>query len=192
VSEQEADKIADLVMRSQVTGDVPGSQGGACCSGCASGGGCDGKVQRQSANSRAGTGAATADQEQLSDDIESRIRDGGSAGQPLPGPTRAFFEPRLGVTWVTCGCTPEVMEVRGNRMALVRGIVDGLTDASLERACLRLPAPGFQDYPEETRSVGRCLRVVMQEECEHHRYAVRDLMALEADLDGGATHHVPP
>jgi len=87
----------------------------------------------------------------------------------------------------------EVMEVRGNRMALVRGIVDGLTDASLERTCLRLPAPGFQDYPEETWSVGRCLRVVMQEECEHHRYAVRDLMALEADLDGGATHHdVPP
>jgi hypothetical protein len=32
----------------------------------------------------------------------------------------------------------EVMEVRGNRMALVRGIVDGLADASLERVCQRL------------------------------------------------------
>ncbi len=31
----------------------------------------------------------------------------------------------------------EVMEVRDNRMALVRGIVDGLTDASLERVCPR-------------------------------------------------------
>jgi hypothetical protein len=79
----------------------------------------------------------------------------------------------------------EVMEARGTRMRLVRGIVDGLTGASLERTCLRLPAPGFEDYPEETRSVGRCLRVIMTEECEHRRYAVRDLAALEADPDGG-------
>lgn len=75
----------------------------------------------------------------------------------------------------------EVMEARGSRMALVRGIVDGLTDASLERECLRLPAPGFEGYPEETLTVGRCLRVVMREECEHRRYAVRDLTALETD-----------
>jgi hypothetical protein len=75
----------------------------------------------------------------------------------------------------------EVMEARGTRMARVRGIVDGLTDASLERACLRLPAPGFEDYPEETWPVGRCLRVILREECEHRRYAVRDLTALEAD-----------
>lgn len=71
----------------------------------------------------------------------------------------------------------EVMEVRADRMALVRGIVDGLTDTELERMCARAPAPG---YPEESRSVGRCLRVVMREECEHHRYAVRDLAVLEA------------
>jgi hypothetical protein len=77
----------------------------------------------------------------------------------------------------------EMMEARGTRMTLVRGIVDGLTDAGLERACLRLPAPGFQGYPEETLSVGRCLRVIMKEECEHRRYAVRDLAALEADPD---------
>src|SRR5260370_16730156 len=72
----------------------------------------------------------------------------------------------------------EVLEARGSRMALVRGIVNGLSDDDLERVCPRLPAPG---YPEEARSVGRCLGVVMKEECEHRRYAVRDLAALEAD-----------
>jgi hypothetical protein len=71
----------------------------------------------------------------------------------------------------------EVMEVRAGRMDLVRDVVDGLTDSELERMCTRPPAPG---YPEESRSVGRCLRVVMREECEHRRYAVRDLAVLEA------------
>jgi len=71
----------------------------------------------------------------------------------------------------------EVMQVRADRMAVVRRIVDGLTEAELERKCQRAPAPG---YPEEARSVGGCLRVVMNEECAHHRYAVRDLAVLEA------------
>jgi DinB superfamily/Pentapeptide repeats (8 copies) len=80
----------------------------------------------------------------------------------------------------------EVMEIRDNRMALVRGIVDGLTDADLERECPRLPAPG---YPEESYTLGRCLNVIMREECEHRRYAVRDLAVLEADLDAGTARH---
>jgi hypothetical protein len=71
----------------------------------------------------------------------------------------------------------EVMAVRADRIALVRGIVDGLTDAELERSCTRAPAPG---YPEEARTVGRCLRTVMGEECEHRRYLMRDLAVLEA------------
>ncbi|MQA01205.1 MAG: DinB family protein [Streptosporangiales bacterium] len=71
----------------------------------------------------------------------------------------------------------EVLEVRADRMALVRGIVDDLTDAELGRACARSPAPG---YPAESRSVGECLGVVMEEECEHHRFAIRDLAVLEA------------
>jgi hypothetical protein len=80
----------------------------------------------------------------------------------------------------------EVLEVRGTRMRMVRGIVDGLTDDDLERVCPRLPAPG---YPEEARSAGLCIGVVMREECEHRRYAVRDLAALEADPGAGAAHH---
>ena len=71
-----------------------------------------------------------------------------------------------------------------DRMALVRGIVDGLTDTELDRICTRTPAPG---YPEEARTVADCLGVVMQEECEHHRLAVRDLAALEARSTTGPT-----
>lgn len=71
----------------------------------------------------------------------------------------------------------EVMEVRADRLAVVRRIVDGLTDDELERLCARPPAPG---YPDEPRTVGKCLRTVMTEECEHRRYAERDLAALEA------------
>jgi hypothetical protein len=40
----------------------------------------------------------------------------------------------------------------------------------------RLPAPG---YPDEAYPVGRCLSVIMGEECEHRCYAVRDLAVLE-------------
>jgi uncharacterized damage-inducible protein DinB len=71
----------------------------------------------------------------------------------------------------------EVLEARASRQAVVQGILDGLTDTELERLCTRDPAPG---YPDEPRSVGRCLRVVMFEEIEHRRYAVRDLTVLEA------------
>jgi hypothetical protein len=69
------------------------------------------------------------------------------------------------------------MEVREDRITRVRGMVESLTDDELERICTRTPAPG---YPEELRTVGQCLRVVMVEECEHRRYAVRDLAVLEA------------
>jgi len=71
----------------------------------------------------------------------------------------------------------EALAVRTDRLALVRRIVEGLTDADLDRVCEHPPAPG---YPDEVRTVGRCLRVVMREECEHRRYAVRDLAVLEA------------
>ena len=111
-------------------------------------------------------------------------------GEPMPyhpsGLPHSAYPPAdaaaLGIDLDARPSLAQVMEVRGHRMALVRGIVDGLTDADLERVCPRLPAPG---YREQTRSVGRCLRVVMDEECEHRRYAVRDLAVLEGDPDAG-------
>jgi hypothetical protein len=70
----------------------------------------------------------------------------------------------------------QVMTVRAERTAQVRRIVDNLSNQELGRLCSRSPAPG---YPEEDRPVADCLGVVMQEECEHHRFAVRGLAALE-------------
>jgi hypothetical protein len=100
-------------------------------------------------------------------------------GLPQPGYPPADAA-ALGIDLDARPTLAEVKEVRASRMALVRGIMDGLTDAGMERVCQQPPSP---QHPEETRSAGRCLRVIMTEECEHRRYAVRDLAALEADLD---------
>lgn len=105
--------------------------------------------------------------------------------EPMPyhrlGITQTAYAPAdAAALGIDLGARPsfaEVMTARGDRMALVRGIIDGLTTTELERMCTRAPAPG---YPEEARSVGDCLGVVMEEECEHHRFAVRDLAVLEA------------
>jgi uncharacterized damage-inducible protein DinB len=103
---------------------------------------------------------------------------------PLGVPQTAY--PRadaaaLGIDLTARPSFAEAMSARADRMALIRGLVDGLTDSELERPCTRMPAPG---YPEETRTVGSCLEVVMDEECEHLRFAVRDLATLEAASQG--------
>jgi DinB superfamily/Pentapeptide repeats (8 copies) len=70
-----------------------------------------------------------------------------------------------------------ITAARADRMAVMRRIVTDLTDAEMGRLCRRSPAPG---YPDEERTVAECLAVVMEEEIEHYRFAVRDLAALEA------------
>lgn len=70
----------------------------------------------------------------------------------------------------------EVVQARAERRAVVQRILDDLTDGDLGQVCRRSPAPG---YPEEERSVADCLAVVLEEECEHLRFAQRDLAALE-------------
>src|SRR5262249_62202467 len=71
----------------------------------------------------------------------------------------------------------EILAARADRMAVMRRILADLTDDSLGRPCRRSPAPG---YPDEERAVGDCIGVVMDEEIEHYRFAVRDLAVLEA------------
>jgi hypothetical protein len=71
----------------------------------------------------------------------------------------------------------EILAVRADRMAVIRRIVAELTDDGLGRPCRRSPAPG---YPDEERTVIDCIAVVMDEEIEHYRFAVRDLAVLES------------
>jgi len=71
----------------------------------------------------------------------------------------------------------EVLAARADRLAVLAGILNGLTDADLGRPCTRPPAPG---YPDEVRAVAECLAVVLEEEIEHYRFAARDLAVLES------------
>jgi uncharacterized damage-inducible protein DinB len=71
-----------------------------------------------------------------------------------------------------------VLELRRDRMATVRQVVDGLTDESLAADTEPVDGPGWPrpvSYP-----VRECLLIVLNEEWEHRLYAERDLAALEA------------
>jgi uncharacterized protein YjbI with pentapeptide repeats len=71
-----------------------------------------------------------------------------------------------------------VLELRRDRMSTVRGVIENLTDASLDAHTEPVEGPGWprpRSYP-----VRECLLVILNEEWEHRLYAERDLDALEA------------
>ncbi len=68
----------------------------------------------------------------------------------------------------------EVLEARASRVALVR---DFLATVSPEVLGSARPNPHDPAYQETVLS---CLHTILEEEWEHHRYAVRDLDAVEA------------
>ena len=84
---------------------------------------------------------------------------------------------KLGLTLEATPTLNDVLAPRLLRMATMRRVVEGLTEAELDRTCGRKPA---EPYPDEEYVVRRCLKVVLKEEAEHHRYALRDLAVLEA------------
>ncbi|MFE6645123.1 DinB family protein [Nocardioides sp. NPDC057772] len=69
----------------------------------------------------------------------------------------------------------EILAPRLARMGTMSVYVSTVTDADLDRLCTRTPVG---NDPEADYSVRRCLKVVLAEEAEHHRYAVRDLAVL--------------
>ena len=71
----------------------------------------------------------------------------------------------------------EVLEVRAGRVAMVRDFLATVTSDELAAARKN---PWEPEYQETTLS---CLHVILEEEWEHHRYAVRDLDAIEAKSD---------
>jgi hypothetical protein len=105
--------------------------------------------------------------------------------EPMPyhplGLPQSWYPPAdaaaLGIDLTAQPGYAEIRAARAGRMAVMRRIVASLTDTGLGRLCQRSPAPG---YPDEERTVIDCISVVMEEEIEHYRFAVRDLAVLEA------------
>lgn len=72
----------------------------------------------------------------------------------------------------------EVLAVRAERQAMVRGVMESLTDEQLATEVSR-PEHG---WPQRERfPVKECLHIVVNEEWEHRLYAERDLTALEKE-----------
>ncbi len=69
----------------------------------------------------------------------------------------------------------EVLQVRAERVGMVRDFLATLTD---ERLGEPRATPAFVQTPQAP--LGECLRIILIEEWHHHRYAVRDLDAIEA------------
>ena len=67
----------------------------------------------------------------------------------------------------------EVLEVRAGRVAMVRDVITAVTPELLASA---RPNPHDPAHPETVLS---CLHTILEEEWEHHRYAVRDLDVIE-------------
>jgi uncharacterized damage-inducible protein DinB len=71
----------------------------------------------------------------------------------------------------------EVLELRRDRWARVRAVLDGLTDESLDRETEPVDAPGWP--PPRSFPVRECLLIVLNEEYHHRLFAERDLAVLE-------------
>lgn len=78
------------------------------------------------------------------------------------------------VFWMTEPTWDEVLAVRSERMGMVRAYLAGVTAEELAQPRQNPWAP---QYPETVLS---CLRTILEEEWEHHRFAVRDLETVAA------------
>jgi len=95
----------------------------------------------------------------------------GLAGSWLTDPASWGLDPESTPT------LEEILQVRGKRMTEVRELLTSVTAQELERVCVPPPGPG---HPNSPHTVLACLHVILNEEWEHRRYAVRDLTALQS------------
>ena len=101
--------------------------------------------------------------------IERPYHPWGMAGTWLTDPVSLGLDPRADPSVV------DVLKVRRERMAEVKETIAAVTPEELDRVCVPPDTPG---YPNREHTVRQCLHVILAEEYEHHRYAVRDLEAL--------------
>lgn len=98
------------------------------------------------------------------------------AYHPIGVPYSGWREQAAGL--LDLGATPsyeEVLQVRADRVAMVRDVLATLTD---ERLGEQVSPPVFMRAPQ--LPVAECLWVIMNEEWHHHRYVLRDLAAIDA------------
>lgn len=94
----------------------------------------------------------------------------GVAGSWLTNPGRWGLDPAADPS------LGQVLEVRRERMGEVRDVILAANAEELERDCVPPDTPG---HPRKHHTVLACLHVVLKEEWQHHRYAIRDLVVLE-------------
>jgi DinB superfamily/Pentapeptide repeats (8 copies) len=73
-----------------------------------------------------------------------------------------------------------LLQLRRDRMASVRQVIEGLTDASLDSETEAVEGPGWP--PPRGFPVREILLIILNEEWEHRLYAERDLDALQAQV----------
>ena len=96
------------------------------------------------------------------------------------GQTDSGFDTDGGDMSIFTTATPsyaEVLEVRAGRVGMVRDFIATVTPEALAETRRNPHAPEHQE------TVLSCLHVILEEEWEHHRFAVRDLEAIEAKSD---------
>jgi hypothetical protein len=94
----------------------------------------------------------------------------GLAGPWLTSPRRWGIDPDADPS------LDQVLDLRRERMDEVRDVIAGAPTEELERNCIPPDSPG---HPRKDHTVLQCLHVILKEEWQHHRYAVRDLEVLE-------------
>jgi hypothetical protein len=83
--------------------------------------------------------------------------------------------PSIGLDVAARPTPAEAVELFDDRRGRVRQALDEATEAELDDSRTAAPVPA---WGEETHTVRACLRTVLQEVCEHRRFAERDLAVL--------------
>jgi uncharacterized damage-inducible protein DinB len=112
--------------------------------------------------------------------VSGMIRGEAPPFHPLALPTTGYPDDSAAAIGIDLDASPtfeDAVAAHADAMARVTAALDGLTDGDLDAMRTAAPAPA---WGERTVAVRDCLGVVLDEYCEHRRYAERDLAFLEA------------